>query len=326
MVVMKVLAVAALSTAVLVAGCGSGDAADGTTGADGTDRMPVTAAFYPLQFVAERVGGDLVEVSTLTKPGTEPHDLELTPKAVGELSQAKAVLYLAGFQPAVDEAVTTQAGDAALDVTPSANLIVTGADDGHDHAGETEEEHAEHADEENGEDGAKDLHFWLDPTRMAAVASAVAERFAAADPANAQTYTANATALAGELTTLDEEFTAGLATCESKELVTGHAAFGYLAARYGLGQEGIAGISPDAEPDAATLRELTEHVKEAGVTTVYAETLVSPALAETLSRETGARVAVLDPLEGLTDTSAGSDYLEVMRANLQTLREGQSCT
>ncbi len=318
---MKVLAVAALSATVLVAGCGSGDAADGTSGADATDRMPVTAAFYPLQFVAERVGGDLVEVSTLTKPGTEPHDLELTPKAVGELSQAKAVLYLAGFQPAVDDAVKTQAGDAALDVTQAANLIVTGADDGHDHAGETEEEHAEHAGE-----GAKDLHFWLDPTRMAAVATAAGERFAAADPANAQTYRANATALAGELTTLDEEFTAGLATCESKELVTGHAAFGYLAARYGLGQEGIAGISPDAEPDAATLRELTEHVKEAGVTTVYAETLVSPALAETLSRETGAKVAVLDPLEGLTDASAGSDYLEVMRANLQTLREGQSCT
>ena len=283
--------------------------------------MPVTAAFYPLQFVAERVGGDLVEVSTLTKPGTEPHDLELTPKAVGELSQAKAVLYLAGFQPAVDDAVKTQAGDAALDVAQAANLIVTGADDGHDHAGETEEEHAEHAGK-----APRTCTSGSTRTRMAAVATAVAERFADADPANAQTYTANATALAGELTTLDEEFTAGLATCESKELVTGHAAFGYLAARYGLGQEGIAGISPDAEPDAATLRELTEHVTEAGVTTVYAETLVSPALAETLSRETGAKVAVLDPLEGLTDASAGSDYLEVMRANLQTLREGQSCT
>ena len=299
---MKVLAVVALSATVLVAGCGAGDATGGTTGSDGNDRMPVTAAFYPLQFVAERVGGDLVEVSTLTKPGTEPHDLELTPKAVGELSQAKAVLYLAGFQPAVDDAVKTQAGQAALDVAPSANLVVTGDED------------------------AKDLHFWLDPTRMAAVATAVGERFGAADPANAQTYTANATALAGELTTLDEEFTTGLATCESKELVTGHAAFGYLAARYGLGQEGIAGISPYAEPDAATLRALTEHVKGAGATTVYAETLVSPALAETISRETGAKVAVLDPLEGLSDASAGSDYLEVMRANLQTLREGQICT
>ncbi|HOB80298.1 MAG TPA: metal ABC transporter substrate-binding protein, partial [Ornithinibacter sp.] len=129
---MKALAVAVLSSTLVLAGCGDGGT-DGASGTDGADRMPVTAAFYPLQFVAERVGGDLVEVSTLTKPGTEPHDLELTPKAVAQLSQAKAVLYLAGFQPAVDDAVKTQAADAALDVTQPANLIVTGADDGHDH-------------------------------------------------------------------------------------------------------------------------------------------------------------------------------------------------
>ena len=289
------------------------------TAADG--KLTIVTSFYPLQFVAERVGGDLVEVSTLTKPGTEPHDLELTPKAVAQLSQAKAVLYLAGFQPAVDDAVKTQAADAALDVTQPANLIVTGADDGHDHAGESADEHAAHA-----ADGVVDLHFWLDPTRMAAVATTVGERFAKADPANAATYTANAAALASDLTTLDEEFAAGLKTCESKELVTGHAAFGYLATRYGLGQEGIAGISPDAEPDAAALRDLVSHVRESGVSTVYAETLVSPALAETIARETGAKVAVLDPLEGLTDASPGSDYLEVMRANLMTLREGQGCS
>ena len=322
---MKVLAVAALSSALVLAGCGDGGT-DGSSGADAADRMPVTAAFYPLQFVAERVGGDLVEVSTLTKPGTEPHDLELTPKAVAQLSQAKAVLYLSGFQPAVDDAVQTQAADAALDVTKAANLIVTGAVDGHDHAGETAEEHAEHADEENAEDGAPDPHFWLDPTRMAAVATAVGEDFSQRDPANAATYRANATALGGELASLDEEFTAGLTQCTSRELVTGHAAFGYLAARYGLGQEGIAGISPDAEPDAATLRDLVSHVRESGVSTVYAETLVSPALAETIARETGAKVAVLDPLEGLTDASPGSDYREVMRANLKTLREGQGCS
>ncbi|HSF98761.1 MAG TPA: zinc ABC transporter substrate-binding protein [Ornithinibacter sp.] len=320
---MKVLAAAALSASLVLAGCGDADGADdtGSSSAAAADRMPVTAAFYPLQFVAERVGGDLVEVSTLTKPGTEPHDLELTPKAVGELAGAESVLYLAGFQPAVDDAVTTQAADAALDVTQAANLIVTGADD--DHAGETAEEHAEHADEEAG---APDPHFWLDPTRMAAVATTVGEDFAERDSANAATYRANAAALAADLTALDEEFAAGLARCASKELVTGHAAFGYLAARYGLGQEGIAGVSPDAEPDAATLRELAEHVEEAGVTTVYAETLVSPALAETVARETGATIAVLDPLEGLTDASAGKDYLEVMRSNLATLKKGQGCS
>ena len=67
-------------------------------------------------------------------------------------------------------------------------------------------------------------------------------------------------------------------------------------------------------------------MREHGVTTVYSETLVDPALAETLARETGAAVAVLDPLEGLTDASAGADYLEVMRGNLRVLERGQGCT
>ena len=108
--------------------------------------------------------------------------------------------------------------------------------------------------------------------------------------------------------------------------MTSHAAFGYLAARYGLHQEGISGISPDAEPSAANVREVVEHISAHDVRTVYTETLVSPALAETIARETGASVAVLDPLEGISDTSAGTDYFEVMRVNLETLRKGQGCS
>ena len=300
----------ALAAVVVASGCSSAE--DSAAAEDG--RMPVTAAFYPLQFVAERVGGDHVQVATLTKPGTEPHDLELTPRAVAALADSQAVVYLEGFQPAVDEAVLAQAADAAVDVTEAADLSVPATGDGH-------EEEGEHA-----EDGAMDPHFWLDPVRLAAVSTFIGETFAQKDPANAAEYRSNAEALVTDLDALDEEFRAGLARCESRELVTGHAAFGYLAARYDLGQEGITGISPDAEPDAATLRELTQHVREEGVSTVYAETLVSPALAETIGRETGARVMVLDPLEGITDSSAGADYLEVMRANLKTLREGQGCS
>lgn len=296
------LPVAAVALAASVAGgCSATDQALATD--DG--RMPVTAAFYPLQFAAERVGGEHVQVTTLTKPGTEPHDLELTPKAVAELAGADAVVYLAGFQPAVDEAVRSQAGDAAVDVTDAADLSLPAAE---------------------GEGDLPDPHFWLDPVRLTSVATFLGEAFAERDPEHAGDYRSNAAALAADLRTLDEEFSAGLARCESRELVTGHTAFGYLADRYDLGQEGIAGISPDVEPDAATLRQLTEHVREEGVTTVYAETLVAPALAETIARETGARVAVLDPLEGITDSSAGEDYLEVMRANLETLREGQGCS
>ena len=285
---MKPLALLAACAALLLPGCASADAGDDS-------RMPVTAAFYPLQFVAERVGGPHVAVTPLTKPGVEPHDLELTPKAVGSLARASAVVYLEGFQPAVDRAVRTQAAGAAVDVTTAARLE------------------------------GKDPHFWLDPTRLADVATALGDDFARRDPVNATAYRANAAALVADLDGLDAEFRTGLAQCRTRDLVTGHAAFGYLAERYDLRQAGVAGVSPDVEPDAATLRDLSEHVRDAGVTTVYSESLVSPALAETVAREAGARVSVLDPLEGLTDASSGSDYLEVMRANLATLRAGQEC-
>src|SRR6478609_1617134 len=293
-VVMKAVALLVASAALLLGGCASADAGD-------DPRMPVTAAFYPLQFVAERVGGEHVRVTSLTKPGVEPHDLELTPRAVGSLADAAAVVYLAGFQPAVDQAVRSQAADAALDVTPAARLTLTTA--------------AGHA----------DPHFWLDPTRLADVAEAVAADLARRDPANAADYRANAADLGADLHALDAEYRTGLAKCRTRELVTGHAAFGYLADRYDLNQEGVAGVSPDIEPDAASLRDLSAHVREAGVSTVYSESLVSPALAETVAREAGAKVAVLDPLEGITSASRGGDYLAVMRSDLQTLRAGQEC-
>ncbi|MGL5817510.1 MAG: metal ABC transporter substrate-binding protein [Phycicoccus sp.] len=329
---MQRLTVPAVVSAAVVAlaACGSSDGSSSTGGgstsaseAPTTPALAVSAAFYPLQWASERVGGDLVEVTGLTKPGGEPHDLELTPKAVADLAESDVVVYLRGFQPAVDEAADTQAKSAAYDVSADAKLSVAVSE--HAHEGEEhaagEEEHSDGV----GPDGTKDPHFWLDPQRLATVVTALGERFATADAENAATYRENATALVTELRTLDGEFDKGLAQCKVKDLVTGHAAFAYLAERYGFAQEGIAGVSPDAEPDAATIRELAEHVKEHGVSTVYSETLVDPALAQTVARETGAKVAVLDPIEGLTDTSAGKDYLEVMRSNLQTLRTGQEC-
>ena len=268
--------------------------------------VSVVAAFYPLQFAAERVGGDLVTVTGLTKPGAEPHDLELSPQQIAELSRADVVFYEGGFQPAVDEAVAQVDAGRAMDVSASARLITdtTSATDS---------------------TPGTDPHFWLDPTRLADVATAMGAQLAKADPANATAYTANAQRLVGELTTLDGELRAGLATCANRDLVTSHAAFGYLADRYDLTQVPISGISPEAEPDARAIQQVAERVRALGVTTVYSETLVSPALAETIARETGAKVAVLDPIEGLTDANTGANYLSIMRTNLQTLQTGQEC-
>jgi zinc transport system substrate-binding protein len=304
---------AGLLSIAMVSACG----ATGGRGAS-DDRLEVVAAFYPLEYAVQQVGGSFVSVQGLTKPGAEPHDLELSPRQVGSIAQADVVVYEQHFQPAVDEAVAQEADKNAFDVSPAARLDLVAVEDGHDHGGETEEEHAEH--------GARDPHFWLDPLRYADVGDAIAGRLAERDLGHAAAYRANAKAFRAALTTLDGEFRAGLRSCKVDELVTSHAAFGYLAQTYGFHQESITGLTPDAEPSPAAMAELTRHIRETGATTVYAETLVSEDVARTLARETGARLAVLDPLEGITSASAGRDYPSVMRANLQVLRAGQECS
>lgn len=296
-------AVLSAVTALVLAGCGASTPAASAPPVPSGGRLAVTASFYPLQFVAERVGGDRVTVTGLTEPGAEPHDLELTPQDVAGLSRAALVVYLSGFQPAVDEAVAQTA--AAFDVAQAADLDLP----------------APEGEEEQG----NDPHFWLDPTRLAGVADALATRLGSADPDGAQAYRAGAAQLRGELERLDTELRTGLAACADKDLVTAHTAFGYLARRYGLRQVGITGLTPEGEPSPADLAAVTRFVRDNDVRTVYSETLLSPAVARTLAAETGARTAVLDPLEGLTEDSAGEDYLGVMRANLATLKKGQPC-
>jgi zinc transport system substrate-binding protein len=314
-----VTAATASAAALALAGCGDADGATGG-GKAADDRLAVVAGFYPLEWAAQRVGGDRVDVSSLTPPGAEAHDLELAPRDVAAVADADLLVYLDGFQPALDQAAQNEAADTAWDAGRAADLVPTAAEPAHE--GGTAAEHEAHA----SEDRALDPHFWLDPVRLASVGDALAERLTEADPGGAATYAQNAAALRADLEALDAEMRAGLAGCAVDTLVTGHDAFGYLGDRYGLQVVGISGLSPSAEPSPAAQARIAELVRERGVTTVYTETLVDPAVAETVASETGARTAVLDPIEGLTDESPGSDYLEVMRADLATLQEGQSCS
>ncbi len=291
----------------LISACGAGD-----SGSETGSGVDVQASFYPLQWITEQVGADAVNVASLTPPGAEPHDLELTPRDVAALGEADLVVYLSDFQPAVDEAVDQEASDTALDAADYGSLELTYTP-------------IEEGDEATDEAGATDPHFWLDPMRLADVADAVAERLGELDPDNAEQFNSNAAQLRSSLEELDNEFTEGLAACDNTDLVTSHNAFGYLAQAYGLTQVGITGLTPEEEPSAAGLAEVADFVEENDVGTIYYETLISSAIADAVASETGAQTAVLDPLEGLTDESNGSDYLEVMRSNLDTLRAGQPC-
>jgi zinc transport system substrate-binding protein len=299
------------ASALLLTACGS--ASSTTASGSSTSTLPVVAAFYPLQFVAEQVGGDRVSVTSLTAAGAEPHDLELTPQQVAAVSDAGLVVYLPGFQPSVDEAVAQSGGDNALDAGAGIPTLAP------------PQSEIDEAKEAGEEPPAYDPHVWLDPTNMTRIVDNVAARLSSADPAGAQEYAANAKALNDKLATLDGEWKAGTTTCENRDLVVSHEAFGYLAKRYGFTQVGISGLSPDAEPSPAKVAEVADFVRANGVRTIYYETLVDPKVAETVAAETGAATAVLDPLEGLAEGST-DDYLSIMRTNLDTVRKGQPCS
>jgi zinc transport system substrate-binding protein len=302
------LGVPVLAVTLLLSGCGGGSAS-------GEGRADVVAAFYPLAFVAEQVAGPRADITNLTTGGAEPHDLELTAQQVADVAEADVVVYEPGFQPAVDDAVEENAEGAVLDVT---QVVPLGSGGHAAHEGEAEDAHGH-------EELAGDPHVWQDPTKLATIAQGVRKTLSRADPANADTYRRNTAALVTRLRELDREFRAGLADCRRRTFVTSHAAFGHLAARYGLDMVAIAGISPDVEPSPARLAELETLVRERGVTTVFSETLASPALARTLAEEVGVRTAVLDPVEGLTEATADQDYFSLMRQNLAALRAANGC-
>jgi zinc transport system substrate-binding protein len=263
--------------------------------ASAASRTSVVASFYPIAWAAQQVGGQRVAVTNLTPAGAEPHDLELTPDQIDEVLDAKVVFELGrGFQPAVEDAAEQRDG-ATVQLLPP---------------------------------GAKDPHIWLDPVQMATIVRSVQRELSKADPKGRAVYARNAARVLAELDALDTRYRDRLAHCERDVIVTAHEAFGHLAKRYGLRQEGVAGLSPDAEPDAQRIGQLTDLVKRDGITTVFTEELVSPRIAKTLAREAGVQTATLNPLEGLTDRELrrGDDYVNVMDANLAKVRRALGCT
>jgi zinc transport system substrate-binding protein len=281
----RIVLLCAIAAVVLaLTGCG-GSAASG--------RDTVVAAFYPLAFAAEQVAARGTDVVDLTRAGEEPHDLELSPRDVARVHDARLVVYAGhGFQPAIEDAVGSRSG-ASLDVLDHVQLRGTGDD--------------------------VDPHVWLDPRRLAEVTRAIAA--ALGDPSRAAP-------LVRRLDALDRELARGLHHCARRTIVTSHAAFGYFAARYGLRQVALVGLAPEAEPSPATVSKLVDTVRATGATTVFTEPLVAPALADTVAREAGAVAATLDPLESLTpsEAAAGLDYFDVMRKNLAALRQALGCT
>ena len=334
----RILAAAcAAATALALSACTSTATSGDSSSKDG--KLTVMASFYPLQYLAQKIGGEHVSVTSLTPEGAEPHDLELSPKMVDSLSSADAVVYLAGFQSAVDEAIEQQAPKTVIDVSPAAELIEAGTDANHPaeeeeeatdeaQSGETEghnhdHEGHDHEGHEHHHDMSADPHFWLDPTRMAHAATLVGDKLAEADSAHADVYKANAKTLAEELNTLSDTLVTKTSSCKVRTFVTAHTAFGYLADRTGLTQVGISGLDPESSPSPARLAEIAQIAKEQGVTTIFTEALIDPKVAQTLADDLGITTAVLDPIESQTDAS--KDYAATMNSNIDALTKALDC-
>ena len=309
----------AISAALALVGCGTTE-----PGATNADAMDVVVAFYPLEYVTERVGGDQVHITNLTQPGADAHDVALTPRQVALLSEADLVVYQRGFQPEVDEAIVQAQPANVVDMATVVDFHTIDATGSHVHDGADSDGEHTHGEDQHAH-GNLDPHAWLDPTNMVAMTQATAEALSTARPASQSAFAANAAALEADLTALDESYQEGLATCERTEFIVSHAAFGYLAERYGLVQIPIRGLTPDNEPSPARIAEVQQLAQDHQITTIFYETLVSPAVSESMARDLNLRTDVLDPLEGLTGQSRGDDYLEIMEANLQALQEASGC-
>ncbi len=293
------------SLVLLLAGCGAATSEPSGSASSAALRVAVTT--YPIEAIASAVGGDRVQVVSITGDAAA-HDAEISPAMVAALADVDVVLYLGNdFQPEVSGLIDGLADDVAtLDLLTSVQLQPVDAND----------------------PGSElDPHVWLDPENMATMTRAITQQLVSLDPDDAQGYQRRATEFSDQLTALSIEFESALARCRSTVVVTSHRAFGYLTSRYGLTQLPISGTSPGAEPSAAELQRVVDEARSQQVTTVFFERQDSSDLAQIVAQELGAATAGLDPLERLSarQRADGDDYFNVQRANRVALANGLGC-
>lgn len=308
------------------------------------ESVSVVATFYPIRELAAGVVGDMGEVSAVVPAGIEPHDYE---PSIGDIKKIyDADLFLlngAGMDAWAEKLMPDleSKGVPALRLADKVILLKSEEGSEHEHEEEGSEHEDEHAtesvepvgmgsmaeDEHEHEHGEWDPHFWLDPISAKSLVYAISEALSQRFPEKRSQFEMNAEQTVQKLEALDIEYRTGLAACSKKEVVTSHDAFRYLAHRYGFATHALAGISPEEEPSPKRLAELAAEVKEEGIKYIFFETLVSPKMAETLARETGAETLVFNPIEGVTaeESATGVDYWSLMHDNLSALRKALEC-
>lgn len=271
-------------------------------------KLHIVASFYPMAFFAEQIAGDKADVVNITPAGAEPHDYEPSTQDIAQLEQANLIILNGNVEP-WDDKIKANLEHTSVHILTAGEGLTTRT--------LTEE----------GKKGT-DPHVWLDPILAKQEVQKISDAIIAINPTHTEQYKANTKVLLEKLDQLDAAYKAGLSACTTKDIVTSHAAFGYLAAQYGLNQIPIAGLSPDEEPSAQSLVDTANFVRQHNVKYIFFESLVSPKLSQTIANETHAQTLELNPLEGLAqdDTQQGKNYFTVMQSNLQNLQLALSCT
>lgn len=278
------------------------------TQTDHETKLNVIATFYPLGEFASQVGKDNIALTTLIPSGTEPHEFEPKPQDVVRMQDADIILYNgAGLEPWLQKIESQNKSNKTeyMQVSEGLSLLKSTELDAEKY----------------------DPHIWLDPVLAQKIVDKIAQSFMQKDPQNKEIYQANAQAYKNKLQELDLEFRNQLASCQSREIVTSHNAFAYLAKRYDLQVMSIAGLSPEEEPSSQKMAEITNMLKEKAIKYIFFESLVSPRLSDTIAQEIGAQTLVFNPLEGLTpeEQAQGKNYISIQKENLANLKIALEC-
>lgn len=280
-------------------------------------KLQVVCSLFPLYDMARAIGGEYADVTLLLPPGAEAHSFEPRPGDIIRLQTADLFIYTGPFMEPWAEAMLKGLDTKRLRIINAGNgisLMEQGK------GGERGDVHAHQ--------GGKDPHIWLDFDNARAMASTILDGFTAQDPVHEAAYRLNATRYQAHLERLDRAYQAGLADCGTRTIIHGgHFAFGYLAKRYGLRYLSAFPPSGDSEPNARQMAALVNLIRANGSGAIYYEELVSPRLADTLARETGARLLPLSAAHNVSrdDLTRGITFPEIMERNLVNLRQGLRC-
>ncbi len=299
-----------------------------------SEKISVVTTLFPQYDFAKAIGGDKVNVTLLLPPGVEAHAYEPKPSDITKINNAAIFVYTGEFMEPWAHDIIESADKKVKVVDASVGIEMMKEEDEHDHEHEHEEEtehkEAGHHEDEQGHHhhGGVDPHIWLDFDNAKIMAENIAKALVEVDPQNAEYYQNNLRNYQAKLAELDSAYKNTLSACKTKSIVYGgHYAFGYMAKRYGLEYVSAQGFSPDAEPSAKDMIALTEQIKKDNIGYVFYEELTSPKIAETLARETNAKLLLLNGAHNLAkeDYEAGATFVSLMEGNLKNLSLGLGC-